>query len=45
MMYTSLDDFLKQGKALLTKGPVALIFIEDDVEIATTLRHHLQSQV
>lgn len=42
MMYTSLDDFLKQGKALLVKGPVALIFIEDDVEIATTLRHHLQ---
>jgi len=42
MMHTSLDDFLKQGKALLTKGPVALIFIEDDVEIATTLRHHLQ---
>ncbi|OUS35436.1 hypothetical protein A9Q94_12720 [Rhodobacterales bacterium 56_14_T64] len=43
MMYRSLDDFLKQGKALLVKGPVALIFIEDDVEIATTLRHHLQS--
>ncbi|WIY27438.1 hypothetical protein [Parasedimentitalea psychrophila] len=42
MMYTSLDDFLKQGKTLLAKGPVALIFIEDDVEIATTLRHHLQ---
>lgn len=42
MMHTSLDDFLKQSKALLIKGPVALIFIEDDVEIATTLRHHLQ---
>lgn len=42
-MYRSLDDFLKQSKALLVKGPVALIFIEDDVEIATTLRHHLQS--
>ncbi|PCJ06273.1 MAG: hypothetical protein COB16_13815 [Rhodobacteraceae bacterium] len=42
MMYRSLDDFLKQSKTLLVKGPVALIFVEDDVEIATTLRHHLQ---
>lgn len=43
MMYSSLDDFLKQQKALLVKGPVALIFVEDDIEVATTLRHHLQS--
>ena len=41
-MYISLDDFLEQNKALLAKGPVALVFVEDDVEIATTLRHHLQ---
>ncbi|QAX28211.1 glycosyltransferase family 2 protein [Leisingera sp. NJS204] len=43
MMYSSLQDFLKEGKALLAKGPVALVFVEDEVEIATTLRHHLQS--
>ncbi len=43
MMYSSLQDFLKQGKPLLDKGPVALVFIEDETEIATTLRHHLQS--
>jgi hypothetical protein len=43
MMYSALEDFLKQGKDLLAKGPVALVFIEDDVEVATTLRHHLQS--
>ncbi len=43
MIYSSLDDFLTRGKALLAKGPVALIFVEDDVEVATTLRHHLQS--
>ncbi len=43
MMYSSLEDFLDQKKALLIKGPVALIFVEDDVEVATTLRHHLQS--
>jgi len=41
MMYASLEDFLQTGKPLLCKGPVALIFIEDEVEIATTLRHHL----
>ncbi|UWQ24237.1 glycosyltransferase family 2 protein [Leisingera aquaemixtae] len=42
MMHSSLEDFLKQGKTLLAEGPVALVFIEDEVEIATTLRHHLQ---
>jgi len=42
MNYQSLDDFLKTGTAALAKGPVALIFVEDDVEVATTLRHHLQ---
>ncbi|UWQ36773.1 glycosyltransferase family 2 protein [Leisingera aquaemixtae] len=42
MMHSSLEDFLKQGKVLLAAGPVALVFIEDEVEIATTLRHHLQ---
>ncbi|MDA7424907.1 hypothetical protein [Thalassococcus lentus] len=40
MHYTGLDDFLNQNKAALTKGPVALIFSEDDVELDTTLRHH-----
>ena len=27
---------------MLAKGPVALIFIEDEIEIDTTLRHHVQ---
>ncbi|WP_251363748.1 glycosyltransferase family 2 protein [Epibacterium ulvae] len=40
IMYLSFDDFLSQASQL-GKGPVALIFVEDDVEIATTLRHHL----
>ncbi len=43
MIYTSLDDFLSTAKSVLAKGPVALVFVEDDVEIATTLHHHLQS--
>lgn len=41
MKHGSLGDFLKQGKALLDKGPVALVFIEDEAEAASTLRHHL----
>ena len=41
MRYDSLDTFLKDGKSVLAKGPVALIFAEDLVEVDTTLRHHL----
>lgn len=39
--YTSLKHFLGTSRDALVKGPVALIFVEDDVEIGTTLRHHL----
>ncbi|MGR3272651.1 hypothetical protein DU478_12970 [Thalassococcus profundi] len=42
MHYSSLKDFLTRGTAVLAKGPVALVFCEDDVEIDTTLRHHQQ---
>lgn len=38
--YSSLSDFLKDGRAALAKGPVGLIFVEDDVEVSTTIRHH-----
>ncbi|WP_121061392.1 hypothetical protein [Chachezhania antarctica] len=41
MRHATLDSFLRDGAAALLKGPVALIFVEDDVEVATTLRHHL----
>ena len=41
MQYDSVSQFLRTGKAHLAKGPVALIFVEDDVEIDSTLRHHL----
>ena len=43
MQYTGLKDFLSRGKAALAKGPVALVFVEDDVEIDTSLRHNIQS--
>ena len=38
--YTSLKDFITRADQTLAKGPVALVFVEDDVEVATTLRHH-----
>ena len=41
MTYESLEQFLQTGKDHLAKGPVALIFVEDDVEVDSTLRHHL----
>ena len=43
MKYRSLDQFLAEGKAAFAKGPVALIFAEDPVEVETTIRHHLEA--
>ncbi len=40
MIYNNLSDFLTRGKAALAKGPVALIFVEDQVEVESTLLHH-----
>ena len=39
--FPSLDRFLSDGAAALAKGPVALIFVEDEVEVDTTIRHHI----
>ena len=41
MQFDSLDEFANTGAALLGKGPVALILAEDDVEVDSTIRHHL----
>lgn len=41
MRYSSLDQFLTDAKETLAKGPVAIVFAEDPVEVDTTLRHHL----
>ncbi len=38
--FSSLTDLCTGGAALLAKGPVALIFVEDAVEIASTITHH-----
>lgn len=41
MRFNSFDDLLNHGTKLLAKGPIALIFVEDEVEIDSTLRHHV----
>ena len=41
MHFDSFDAFLNAGQPVLAKGPVALILVEDPVEVATTIRHHL----
>ncbi len=43
MQYPGLTAMIKDNTAKLAKGPVALILVEDDVEVATTLRHHQQA--
>lgn len=43
MIHPDLEIFLAKGKAALTKGPLAVIMAEDEVEVASTLRHHLQA--
>lgn len=41
MHYTSVQDFCTTGASHLSNGPVAVILIEDAVEIESTLRHHI----
>lgn len=41
MTFDGLDDFLKRGREALARGPVALVFAEDTVEVESTLRHCL----
>jgi hypothetical protein len=43
MNFTSLNGFVAKGGPALTKGPLAIVFAEDGVELASTLRHHLDA--
>ena len=43
MTFSSLSDFLTKGRAALAKGPIAIILLEDEVEVDSTLRHHLDA--
>ncbi len=40
MRYGSLEEFLQNGTDALAKGPVAMIFAEDMIEVDTTIAHH-----
>jgi hypothetical protein len=39
----SLDQLLARRRELLARGPVALILAEDEIELGSTLRHHLDA--
>lgn len=43
MHFTSLNHFLTKGTEALAKGPIALILLEDDVEIGSSIRHHIDA--
>ena len=42
MDYPNSTSFIKSEGRSLAKGPIALLFIEDDVEVETTLDHHIK---
>ena len=42
MSYRSVKDYLYKTASKPAKGPLAMIFVEDEVEVGTTLRHHLE---
>ena len=41
--HANLDAFLRNPGIALKKGPVALILLEDDVEVASTILHHIDA--
>lgn len=43
MRYRDLDHLIKEARAALNAGPIAMVLVEDDVEVDTTLRHHQQA--
>ncbi|PJI85087.1 hypothetical protein BC777_3083 [Yoonia maricola] len=43
MHYPSLSALANDAKQSLSKGPVALLLIEDDVEVASTIAHHTKA--
>ena len=43
MHFDSLDSILGSGRSVLAKGPIAILFAEDAIEVDTTIRHHLDA--
>lgn len=41
MQYRHLNAFLVEGRPALARGPVAVLLAEDDIEVDSTLRHHI----
>jgi hypothetical protein len=41
--HASLQDFLARARPVLSRGPLALVFAEDGVELGSTVRHALMS--
>lgn len=41
MRHQTLDAFLAHGRGALARGPVALLLVEDELEVGSTLRHAL----
>ena len=41
MRHKPLDDTIASGAEGLCQGPIALIFVEDSVEVNSTIKHHL----
>ena len=43
MQYASLTKMIQNEGIALALGPIAVVMVEDDVEVDTTLRHHQQA--
>lgn len=43
MKYKSVKDLVTAGAKHLEKGPISLVFVEDDVEVDSTLRHNFDA--
>ena len=42
MRFKGLDDLVKRGKSVLAEGPIALVLVEDSVEVSSTLQHLIE---
>lgn len=43
MKYNSVTDLISRGGAVLAKGPIALVFVEDPIEVDSTIRHNFDA--
>ena len=43
MIFASLKEFRAKGASVMAKGPIAVILLEDTIEVDSTVRHHLDA--